>query len=142
MKRTLLIFFALLLGASVAMADNVVPVATNRLPYKAQQALKTYWPNAAVMSAMKKTAGKNIDYKVSLEDGTVIRFDAQGNWRQIKCYTGLPDKVMPDAMRHHIKTYYDGQYPVEINKGKKKYRIQLNQGMYLEYDLKGNFLRF
>ncbi|MBQ9473094.1 MAG: PepSY-like domain-containing protein [Bacteroidales bacterium] len=142
MKKLTALFAALLIGVGVVMADDVKPVTVNRMPAKAQQTLKSNWPTMAVMSATRRQVGKLVDYKVLMEDGAVLRFDSRGQWLQVKCYTGVPNTMVPAGIRNHIRIHYEGQFVVDITKGKKAYTVQLDQGARLVYDLKGNFLRF
>ena len=142
MKKLTAILAALLICLSVAIADNVKPVTVNRMPAKAQQTLKSNWPTMAVMSATRRQSGKLVDYKVLMEDGAVLRFDSRGQCLQEKCYTGVPNTIVPAGIRNHLRIHYEGQFVVDITKSKKAYTIQLDQGAKLVYDLKGNFLRF
>ena len=82
------------------------------------------------------------DFDVNFENGTKVEFDRTGNWKEIKTLSGsVPSSLVPAKIKRYISNNYNGASIVEINKDAYKIDVELSNGVDLDFDKNGNFLR-
>lgn len=140
MKKLILTLIAVL-SLSVASAQ-ISQIKSNKLPAQARTTIKNAWMGAPVVDAWRNKIGKRVEYKASIENGSTIKFDANGRWIEIRCYDGVPTSLLPKALLTHVDKYYEGQLIVWAYKTTKRYQIELANGTKLEFSDKGVFQAF
>ncbi len=145
MKKTikLLVFTAIfsVLGLHFAAAQ-ITQISSTRLPAQARTTIRNAWNGAPIVDAWRNKEGRRVEYKASVEDGSTIKFNANGQWIEIRSYGGVPTMLLPKAMLAYIDKYYEGQLIVWVAKTPKRYRIELANGTKLEFNAKGIFQAF
>ncbi|MHA3786714.1 PepSY-like domain-containing protein [Flavobacterium hauense] len=140
-KRLTLLLTLLVLGiSSVAFAQDK-KITSAQLPATAQNFIKQHFKGATVTSAKLDKEMFDTDYETVLSNGVKINFDAQGNWDEIDCRSGVPAAVIPKSISSFLATNYKGQNVVQIDKKKAGYDIELSSGTEIEFDTNGKFLR-
>jgi hypothetical protein len=127
------------LSANANAQDKKITAA--QLPATAQNFIKQHFKGATVSTAKLDKEMFDTDYETVLSNGVKINFDAQGNWDEIDCRSGVPAAVVPKPISSFIATNYKGQNVVQIDKKKAGYDIELSSGTELEFDSNGKFLR-
>lgn len=140
MKKILVTFIALA-AFSVASAQ-ITQIKSTKLPAQARTTIKNAWNGAPVVDAWRNKIGKKVEYKASVENGSTIKFDANGRWIEMRCYEGVPLSLLPKALLSHLDKYYEGQMIVWVSKTTKRYQIELANGTKLEFNNKGVFQAF
>lgn len=143
MKKLLLLFAAALFALMPAMAKDRISRNVNDLPAAAQSMLKQYF-SAQEVSHIKidKHFLGGTDYDVILENGTEIEFDDSGTWKEIDCgRRAVPNDLIHKPIRDYVKNNFKNQKIVSIEVKSNKYKIELINGVDLEFDRAGNFLR-
>lgn len=143
MKKYLSIFVALILGLASAQARDVISRNVADLPASARTTLTKYFPKKSVnhIKIDKKLVG-NTDYEVILNDGTEVDFDHNGNWKEIDMGSNaVPEALLPKALVNYVRKNYKGTKIIGVDKKNNKYEIELSNGLDLEFDRAGNFLR-
>lgn len=143
MKKSLILLLTILLGLSIAQARDTYSRDPADLPAAAQTMLKKYFPKKQVNHIkIDKPLIGNADYDVVLSDGTEIDFDHKGDWKEIDCgINSVPKGVLPVAITNYIAKNYKGAKIIKVDKESNKYEIELSNGLDLEFDRAGNFLR-
>lgn len=141
MKKLIASLLLVMLATLPMMARDEVTTNVNVLPAAAQTMLKKYFPKVKVNHIkIDKKAFGNKDYDVILSNGTEVDFDSNGQWKEVDCgINAVPAGLIPDAIRRYVKANFSGAKIVSIEAGKKKYDIELSNGLEAEFDLAGNF---
>lgn len=141
MKKLILTLFAVV-ALSVTASAQIKQIKSTQLPAQARTTIRNAWNGAPIVDAWRNKQGRKVEYKASVEDGSTIKFDASGRWIEMKSYSGVPTKMLPQALLNHINKYYEGQQIVWVTKTPKRYQVQLTDGSKLEFNSKGVFQAF
>ncbi len=134
MKKIALFFASVMAFAGVASADDK-PITFEQLPAKAQQFIKTNFPQEkiAFTSLDKDIFGDT--YDVLFASGTKLEFTDKGEWKEIECkYSTVDEKFIPEQIRKYVTDTYPGTKYVKIEKGKNGYEVELTNGLELTFD--------
>jgi len=129
MKRTMLSLLpALFFMTLFLMAFNF----RQEPPKKIKSYIQQHFPEQSV---------KKAKYKVYLDKGVKIEFDKNYHPIEIDGKAGLPESVIPKKIMHYAKQNYPGKRIIEWEKKTHKQEVELENGIELEFDLEGNFLK-
>jgi len=133
---------ALLVVAVVANAqDKVITFA--QLPKKAQNFVTTYYAADQVVLVKEESellSGKS--YDVKLRDGVKLEFDAKGEWTEVDAeLKAVPVKIVPASILEYVKKSFPNNEIVQISRSSRKYSVELTNGIDLEFNKKGQFVR-
>lgn len=134
---------ALMLVANTACARDEYYPDASMLPDAAKNTLSTYFSTQQVVQVK---VDRNLfgvdDYEVTLNSGTTIEFDNAGVWESIDCgYAEVPKEIVQQPISNFITKNYGGCRMLKISRDKRKYEVELNNGLELEFNLQGQFLR-
>ncbi len=141
MKKLVLIILAIV-AFTVTASAQITQIKSTQLPTQARKTISTAWNGAPIVDSWRNKVGKQVEYKASVEDGSLIKFDSRGNWIEVKSYGGVPSNLFPKALLTHIDKYYEGKQIVWASKNAKRYRVELTDGSKLEFNTKGVFQAF
>lgn len=119
--------------------DKNIPL--NQIPKQITEYLNTHFPNNTVLEATFDDHVKYKKYEIELNNKISLEFSTEFQVTEIKSKDKLPDSVIPAAILTYVKT----NYPIntisdwEIDKGNQQ--IELNNGIDLIFNLKGEFLK-
>lgn len=141
--------FTKLVGVCIAIFMTNCAVAQDKvitfaeLPAKAQTFIKTYFDQKEVASVYEDTEYMvQKEYSVYLNDGTELEFFSNGDWEEVKTRTGqVPDKIIPSAITQHIQKQFPSTFVKEIKKKRYGYEVEISNGLDLEFNKNGKFLR-
>lgn len=143
MKRLVSLVSIMLLVVSVACARDRVTQDVSLLPAEARDMIKTYFPKAMI-SYLKvdKSLFRTEGYDVRLSDGTELEFNTKGQWQEVESHPqAVPANLIPVSIKKYIDRYY-GDYKVKkIKHDRRGYELKLSNGLEVEFDNMGNFLR-
>lgn len=134
MKRFLIALLAFVLMAGNASANGRKKIIDpDRLPKAATELIQKHWPSCAITQAYID----GTEYEVLLTDGTVIEFNAQGVWKEMKCTDGLPVTLVPVYITRYVVDRYPRQLIIDCEKMRGGYEVQLTNGLEIQFDLQG-----
>ena len=111
----------------------------DKLPQVAQQFIKTHFSTINVATIMQDYDS----YDVIFSNGYKIEFDRKGNWEEVDCGTdAVPTAIIPANINNYVSKSFTENFIVDITKDRRKYNVELNNDIDLEFDKEGNFLRF
>ncbi|MBR4390466.1 MAG: PepSY-like domain-containing protein [Prevotella sp.] len=120
-------------------ATEKLPI--NSLPVNAMSFVQQNFPNRQIASIEKEMMGDS--FEVSLNDGTLIDFDNNGNWDAIDCHSdAVPANVVPAAIMQIINDNFPGTLVVEIDKEDYGYEVELPCGVFLHFNHNNQLLGF
>lgn len=136
-----IIGIAIVLITNFAFAQEVI-IPFNQLPAKAKTFIHQHFKDVKVMNVIQDKDAFSKDFDVNFENGTKVEFDRTGNWKEIKTLSGsVPSSLVPAKIKRYISNNYNGASIVEINKDAYKIDVELSNGVDLDFDKNGNFLR-
>lgn len=143
MKKLLGLIVCMLLTVSAMCARDRVSRDVNLLPTEARELIKNHFAEASI-SYLK--VDKNLfrveGYDVRLTDGTELDFNSKGQWTEIEAEkNAVPASLIPDVIKKYMKQNYNGQRVKKIKHNRRGYELKLSNGLEVEFDNMGHFLR-
>lgn len=81
-------------------------------------------------------------YVVYFADGSKIEFDKEGNWEDICSKNEVPEGAVPVLITSYVKDKHPLAKIVEIERDKKNYEIELDNGIEIKFDLDFNVIDY
>ncbi len=135
--KTKILFLAIaimLLSSAVIHAGYDKPIRFEQLPSKAQQFIKTHFPNSKIAIAKKEIEFIGCSYDVIFTNGDKLEFGKNGNWTEISCkYTKVPIEIIPPEILKYVKNNYPDEYVIEIDRKNNYYEINLSNRVEVEF---------
>ena len=127
--------------ATAQEEDGLVPASA--LPANAQTFVNQYFSANNIVSVWQDTEkGRVEDYTVLFADGTEVEFYANGDWKEVKARNGaVPTKIVPAKISKYVHKNYPNVLIKEIQKERRKYEVSLSNGLDLDFNLNGKFLK-
>lgn len=143
MKKLLVLAFMIAMMAGSLSARDRVSRDVAELPATAQKLLKTYYPKMAVNHIkIDSNLFGGADYDVVLNDGTELDFDKDGELKEIDCgMREVPSGLLLKTICDYVSKNFSGRKIVSMDIDSRKYEIELSDGIELEFDRSGQFLR-
>ncbi len=143
MKKLFVAMWAILLTVSVVCARDRVSRDITLLPTEARELIENHFAKTDI-SYLK--VDKNVfrieGYDVRLSDGTELEFNSKGQWTEIETWRNdVPASLIPDVIKKYMKQNYNGQHVKKIKHNRRGYELKLANGLEVEFDNMGNFLR-
>lgn len=145
MKRFLFLITVVTLGVATAVADEQL-IPFEQLPQKAQEFTRKYFPADHPMYrsayAMYDPELFDSSYMVVFTNGDGIEFNKEGEWKDFDCKECVvPAEIIPAAIQAYLATNAPNQQVKKIEKNRRSYEIELDNGFEFEFDLDGNLLK-
>lgn len=137
--KKLIIILSLFTACFSACANDTV-ISADQLPNNVRTFVAKHFPDISIAYSEKDFDS----YEVKLSNGCELEFTRNGNWEKVDCKgTPVPSGIIsliPASIGQYISANYPGASIVEISKD-RDYDIELNNGIELEFSLKGNFIK-
>lgn len=143
MKKLLAILAAIVVLALPMAAKDRIYHNSEPLPAAARTTLSKNFPKAEVnrVKVDSHIFGGD-EYEVILSNGTEIEFDSNGEWKEVDCgHLAVPNAFVLKPIAQYVTKNYPGQKIVKVSKDRNKYEIELSNGIDLDFDRAGAFLR-
>lgn len=116
---------------------------TKDLPPKVKAFIAEHYAGIAIAKYEVKNFMGGKKYEVKLNNGVEIDFDNEGNWKEIKDPSGIPEVLVPEKIKTYVAKNYPGVKIESFNKKAdgSKMKVDLLNDIELEFDMQGNFLR-
>lgn len=128
---------ALFLVAIGLMAFTTKP----KLPAEISSYLQNHFDGQNVVKYKTEWTALKKKHKVYLANGVKVKFDSKKEVYKIEGKAGLPLSVLPTPLAEYMKAHYPDEIFTEWKKKSYKQEIELRNGLELEFDLDGNFMR-
>lgn len=141
MKHVMIILASLTLCLS-SCSGNAQVVPFSQLPTAAQTFVQTYFAEADIAVVLVDKDGLYDEYTVTMNNRIQMEFDHNGSLEEIK--TGqlpVPQGIVPAAIDQYVATHFPNAFIVEYSVNRRTQKVELNNRLDLEFDLKGNFIR-
>ncbi len=83
------------------------------------------------------------DYTVQFENGMKIGFNSNGDWDEVESTDEcLPSEFLNNMIINYLDKTHTDYCLHEISKGRRKFELELTDGLKLVFNKKGEFLRY
>lgn len=121
------------IGSIYAAVDKKITV--RELPQAAQVMLSTHFAGIDVAYAKMDNDVTKREYEVTLQDGTKIEFDQNGEWKEIDCFRrSVPKALVPERIAAYVAENYPKETIVEIERGHRKTEVKLSNDLELKFN--------
>lgn len=144
MKTKLNLAICLIAGLAFGLSANAQKTVITKaaLPVNAQTFLKTHFAGQEPTYIIEDKEMFSKDYKVQFANNLEVEFDGKGNWEEIDGNNqAIPISVIPKKIVSYINTHFANTAITKIDKGTWGYEVNLSNGLELEFNSKGNFIR-
>ncbi len=124
-----------------ASCEKEKVVSQNDLPATSNTYITTHFPDQKIVQVVKDVDDLKTTYEVYLDNGVRLEFNKSGEVFDIEGNSKLPDSVIPSQILTYVTTNYADHHIKGWEKEKTKQDVKLSNGLTLEFDLNGNFLR-
>ncbi|MEO5789252.1 PepSY-like domain-containing protein [Gelidibacter sp.] len=116
-------------------------IPKEQIPEKINTYIATYFPKNTVLKASFDDHPVYKKYEISLSDKVSLEFRPDYKIKEIKSKSKLPDEVIPVKILEYVKSNYPNNVITdwELDDGNQK--IELDNGLDIEFTLKGQFIR-
>lgn len=135
------------LGALIAlvMAGSVFAQETNiterELPVAVKQSSAKYFGKTKINMIIKDVDRTKTTYDIYFADQTKAEFHSNGALKDAENKNGLPKSVVPTKIANYVGQNYPNVKITQWERSRNKQDVKLSNGVELEFDLNGKFLR-
>ena len=141
MKRFMTVLAVIMSFAAAACADNDKAISFDRLPEKAQQFIREYFPSEKIAYVKMEREFAELSYEVMFVQGAMVEFDRRGRWTDIECrYRTLDSRILPPAIASYIASDWAGQACRKISRDRNQFEVKLVSGIELTFDRNYNLM--
>ncbi|MDO4771380.1 PepSY-like domain-containing protein [Porphyromonas sp.] len=120
--------------ATIIVKDRVVE--PSQLPEAAHAFIRTYFPQASILSIEVDNDDRTVSYDVVLSNGAKLDFDSRGEWEEVNTYTfAMPQGIVPAKIVSYVASVYPENFIVKISRDRLDYEVDLNNGVELKFDI-------
>lgn len=143
MKKILISLLAVMAIALPVLASDTYSRDASVLPAPARTVLKNSFKAGVSLVKIDKELFST-EYEAILTDGTEVKFDDKGNWKEVECPAdkSVPASFVPAPIRNWMKTNHKGTHIIGIEKDRKGYEIKLSNGIEAKFNRQGAFKRY
>ena len=127
-----------------ASCEKEEMIGIDGLPATGNTFLEQHFTGVKVNNVKKEKEGlSGTEYTVYLENGTRVKFDKSGNWEEVEApdNIAIPTSFIPDNIVAYVAEHYPNIGINSIDKERNKYDVELVNGLDLEFNLAGEFVR-
>lgn len=125
---------------SATYFSQEITITQQQLPASVNQFIKTNFSGHTLTQiSQEKKLGKT-EYEIHLDNGTKLEFN-NSTINEIESTEKLPDSVVPKNILAYVNKNYPQNFITEWKLSYTKQKIELNSGVELEFNKKGQFLR-
>lgn len=125
----------------VKAQDKIVTL--NQIPVTAQNFVKKHFSNLDISYVKEEKEYMMIkEYKVKFKNGEEVEFDKKGEWKEVDMKKGeVPSAIIPAKILNYVKKSFPDTHVMEIKRKSRYYEVEISNGLELEFNKKGDFLR-
>ncbi len=126
----------------LASCEKERVMASADVPQEIQSYVETHFSDHKIIQTLKDNEGLTLTYDVTLDSAISLEFNRSKEIISIDANSKLPDTVIPSKILTYVLTNYPSQFITDWEKESRKVQqIELNNGLDLEFDEDGNYLR-
>ena len=139
--KKIFVTFAFVLASLTIMHANDRAVTFDKLPKKAQEFVKQYYPNEKVSYASVDDDIIAPDYQVALVGGVMMQFEHSGKLDSIETRNGnIPAGIIPERIIATAKEHFPDAIIIGYDPERRSYEIKLSNRMEMKFDSSCNLV--
>lgn len=140
MKTMIFSAFIFLFGMTANAQET--PIKNSELPAEATAFIKKHFGKNTIHHAIKDQDKSKVTYEVMLDNMVELEFTENGAWKEVDGQDkAIPSGFISKPILDYVKKNYSKASITHIDKGLNDIDIDLDNGIELEFDLNGKFLR-
>jgi|BioPla2DNA2_1021312.scaffolds.fasta_scaffold08771_2 hypothetical protein len=116
-------------------------IQSSDLPREISTYILTHFPDNTILQAVIERDGLTKTYNIILSENISLEFNRKKEIIDIDSETKLPDSVIPAKILQYVTTNYPDNFITDWELDNKNQQVQLNNGLDLEFNMNGDFLR-
>lgn len=143
MKKIVAMFILVMATMQVTFATDVVTKDVSKLPTIARETIKKHFPQAKISYIkIDKDIFQSATYEATLTNGVEMDFNSKGEWTEVDCKkAAVPAALIPATVSKYVGENFPGQHIVKFERYRKGYKAELANGLDVEFDRFGGFLK-
>jgi len=117
------------------------PIAVDKLPHKIERYVKAHFPEQKIARAEIDRDGFSVTYEIVLDNRVELDFNKRSQLIEIDGKSKLPDSTIPSKILSYVRSNYSSNYITYWKFDDNKQEIELDNGLEIEFNRRGNFLR-
>ena len=141
--KSTLVKATLLLTIMIALisCDQEKVMQASEYPSEITSYVSTHFPNNSILQIVKDSEGMTKKYEVLLSENIRLEFDNKKEITDIDGNKQLPNSVIPEKILQYVMANYPNNVITDWELENKRQQIGLDNGLDLEFNLEGDFLR-
>lgn len=139
--KSIMTFLALAATFMFSSCDKEVISPVSELPQEITNYITTHFPSNSVVQFLEDTDGFIKTYDIVLSDGISLEFNRKKEIINIDGLSSLPSSVIPAKISEYVSGQYPGNSITDWELDGKNQQIELDNGLDLEFNMNGDFLR-
>lgn len=140
-KGIKMIVLTIVLALSFASCDNQEVIAADKLPPKIKSYIAKHFPDDSIVQVFKSRDGLTKTFDIYLSGNNNLEFNRKNQIIGIDGGMSIPTSVISPQIRQYVKKKYVNQQITAWELDGKNQHIVLSNGIDLEFNKKGEFLR-
>ncbi len=132
-------FIALITFSTISYSQDKI-ISQNDLHADIKKFISTHFKDHTILKAKEDKERNSMKYKVKLTDNTKLEFDSNYKIIEIDSKGKVPESVVPAAILAYVKANYPNNYITDWELKGANQQVELNNGLELEFNMKGDFL--
>jgi hypothetical protein len=142
MKNLIKSFFLSLIGMTfLTNCEKEEIISSLDLPVEINSYISTHFPNKSILQVIKDKDGLIKSYDILLNENVSLEFNRKNEIIDIDANTKLPDSVIPDKILQFVALKYAANFVTDWQLDGNNQQVELDNGLDLEFNMKGEFLR-
>ncbi len=138
--KKIVVAITLLIGSVTFAQDRVITF--NELPKAGKDFVTKYFDAKKVSVVTLDDDFFSKDYELVLTNGTKIELNGNGEWKEINGKrNNIPTGFIPKNIISYVKKSFPNTEIIKIEKERSGYSVELTNGLDLDFNSKGEFLR-
>lgn len=119
--------------------EEILPISD--IPSEISIYIENHFPANSLIQAIEDKDGFELTYDITLEGGFFLEFNRKKEVIDIEGATKLPDSVIPSKLLNYVVANYANNFIAGWELDDKNQQIELDNGLDLEFNMNGDFLR-
>lgn len=138
MKKLLSIIVVI---AALTSCEKEKIVPATELPNEITEYVSTHFPVNTIIQSTEDKDGFTKTYDVLLDGNISLEFNRKKEIIDIESLSELPNSVIPTKIKSYVETNYPNNVIIGWGLDDKNQEVQLDNGVGLEFNMNGDFLR-
>lgn len=139
-NKAIICIISLCLSLTISSCAQDKIISKENLPNEIKTFISIHFAKTNIAQAIEDNEIFSKTYEIILKNGTKLEFDSKNRIKEINSENKLPNSVINKSVLDYVKTNYQGSFITDWEIDDRKQKIGLNNGLNLEFSMKGQFL--